>query len=59
MLLEQVGTKDSITEEIKEKFSPNPVCRSPQFETKDIVKVICETKNSSSSGHDGKSMTYI
>jgi hypothetical protein len=59
-LVEQVGTKDSMTNEIKEKFSPNPDGRSPQFETlKDIVKVIRETKNSSSSGHDGISMTYI
>ena len=58
-LVEQVGTKDSMTEEIEGKFSPNPDFRSPQFETKDIVKVIRETKNSSSSGHDGISMTYI
>ena len=58
-LVEQVGSKDSMTNEINEKFSPNPDGRSPQFETKDIVKVIRETKNSSSSGHDGISMTYI
>ena len=58
-LVEQVGTKDSMTDEINEKFSTNPNDRSPQFETKDIVKVIRETKNSSSSGHDSISMTYI
>ena len=58
-LVEQVGTKDSMTDEINEKFSTNHNDRSPQFETKDIVKVIRETKNSSSSGHDSISMTYI
>ena len=58
-LVEQVGTKDSMTDVIEEKFSSNPHDRSPQFGTKDIVKVIRETKNSSSSGHDSISMTYI
>ena len=58
-LVEQVGTKDPMTDKISEKFSTNPDARSPQFETKDIVKVIQEAKNSSSSGHDGIAMTYI
>jgi len=58
-LVEQVGTKDPMTDKISEKFSKNPDERSPQFETKDIVKVIHEAKNSSSSGHDGIAMTYI
>ena len=58
-LVSQVGTKDSMTDEINEKFSMNPDERSPQFTTGEIVTVIREAKNSSSSGHDGISMTYI
>ena len=58
-LAHQVGTKDPMVSEINEKFSTHLEDRSPQFETKDIVQVIRGTKNSSSSGHDGISMTYI
>ncbi len=45
--------------EINEKFPHNPDNRSPQFETTEIINVIRQMKNSSSSGHDGISMTYI
>ena len=43
-LIEQVGTKDSMTDQINEKFSTNPDDKSPQSETEDIVKVISQIK---------------
>ena len=58
-LVEQVGTKDAMVDEINEKFPHNPDSRPPQFGTTDIINVIRQMKNSSSSGHDGISMTYI
>jgi hypothetical protein len=58
-LIEQVGTKDAMVGEIIEKFPPDLDNRSPQFETTDIINVIRHMKNSSSSGHDGISITYI
>jgi len=58
-LIEQVGVKDVMVSEINKKFPHNPDNRSPQFETTDIINVIRQMKNSSSSGHDGISMTYI
>ena len=58
-LVEQVGTKDPMVDEINEKFPHNPDSRPPQFGTTDIINVIRQMKNSSSSGHDGISMTYI
>jgi len=58
-LIEQVGPKDAMVNDISEKFLVNLENRCPQFETTDIVNVICQMKNSSSSGQDGISMTYI
>jgi hypothetical protein len=58
-LIEQVGTKDAMVGEISEKFRSGLDNRSPQFDTTDIIDVIRHMKNSSSSGHDGISMTYI
>jgi hypothetical protein len=58
-LIEQVGVKDAMVNEINEKIPHNPDNRSPQFETTEIINVIRQMKNSSSSGHDGISMTYI
>ncbi len=58
-LIKQVGNKDAMTEEINEKFPHNLHNRSPQFEASDIIKVIGQMKNSSSSGHDGISINYI
>jgi len=57
-LIEQVGVKDAMVNEINEKFLHNPENRFQQFETTEIINVICQMKNSSSSGHDGISMTY-
>ena len=58
-LVNQVGTKDPMIDEINEKFLANPDERSPQFAIEDIVRVIREAKNSSSSGHDSISMIHI
>ena len=58
-LIRQVGSKDAMVNEISEKFPPNLDNKSPQFETTVIINVIRQMKNSSSSGHDGISMTYI
>jgi hypothetical protein len=58
-LIKQVGTKDAMVNKISEKFPHNLDSRSHQFETKDIIDVIHQMKNSRSSGHDGISMTYI
>jgi len=55
-LVEQVGVKDAMVNEINKKFPHNPDYRSPQFETTDIINVIPQMKNSSKSGHDGISM---
>jgi hypothetical protein len=45
--------------EINEKFHTIWKTDPPQFETTEIINVIRQMKNSSSSGHDGISMTYI
>jgi len=58
-LIEQVGNKGAMVDDITEKFPHNPDDRSPQFETKNIINVIRQMKNSSSSGYDGISMNYI
>ncbi len=58
-LIEQVGTKDAMVNEISQKFFHDLDSRSLQFETTEIIDVIRQMKNSSSSGHDGISMTYI
>ena len=57
-LVKQVGNKNVMVEEVTEKFPSNSEDRSPQFETKNIISIICHMKNSSSSGHDGISINY-
>ena len=56
-LVKQVGTKDSMTDRISEKF--HDVKPRLQFSTQDITKAVQGFKQSSSSGPDGIPVNFI